>query len=180
MKGIVFTEFFSMIEESYGYEMVDHLIQSTNLPSQGIYTAVGTYDHSEIVTLLGELHEKTKIPLTQLLQKFGHHLYKVFTSQYSYLVERSSGAFNMLSSIENYIHVEVKKLYPDAQLPHFQIEKKNENHLVMIYTSERKLGHLAFGLIEACLQSYDTKASIDMSVLDEEGKIVRFDIKKII
>ena len=43
MKGIVFTEFLEMVEEKYGLEMVDDIIENANLQSHGAYTSVGTY-----------------------------------------------------------------------------------------------------------------------------------------
>ena len=52
MKGIVFSEFMDLVEEKFGWETIDELIESTNLPSGGSYTAVGTYPHSEIVSLV--------------------------------------------------------------------------------------------------------------------------------
>jgi len=178
MKGVVFTEFFEMVEEIFGYEMVDHIIEETNLESNGIYTAVGTYDHSEIVSLVVALHKKSEIPVSQLLEKFGHHLYGTFSKNYPNLIEGADTAFDMLSSIEDHIHVEVKKLYPDAQLPHFQIERKDDQHLVMIYRSDRKMADLAYGLINACLDSYATEAEVTKTLLDEEGSLVRFEIVK--
>ena len=179
MKGVVFTEFFEMVEGLFGYEMVDYLIEQTDLPSKGIYTAVGTYDHVEIVSLVTTLHKKSEIPVSTLLEKFGHYLYGTFSSNYPHLVDGANTAFDMLASIEDYIHVEVRKLYPDAQLPHFEIKDKSDNHLTMIYRSDRKMADLAFGLITACLESFDTKADVKMTVEDEEGKQVRFTIDKI-
>ena len=35
MKGIVFTEFLEMVEEKYGYEVVDQIIEESKLPSGG-------------------------------------------------------------------------------------------------------------------------------------------------
>ncbi len=55
MKGIVFTEFIEMVESKFGFDMMDDIIESANLPSGGIYTAVGTYDHTEMVQLVIEI-----------------------------------------------------------------------------------------------------------------------------
>ena len=49
MKGIVFTEFLEMVEASYGLQTVDTIIENASLPSEGAYTAVGTYDFNEMV-----------------------------------------------------------------------------------------------------------------------------------
>ena len=36
MKGVVFTEFVEMVEEKFSPEMAELIIESSNLPSQGI------------------------------------------------------------------------------------------------------------------------------------------------
>ena len=36
MKGIVFTEFLEMVEEKFGLEVVDYIIESSELASEGI------------------------------------------------------------------------------------------------------------------------------------------------
>lgn len=78
MKGIVFSEFMDLVEESFGLEMIDELIEQSDLPSGGSYTAVGTYPHGEMLTLVVKLAELTQIPVSDLLNKFGHNLYVTF------------------------------------------------------------------------------------------------------
>ena len=179
MKGIIFTEFIDMVEEHFGYEMVDYLIESSNLPSGGSYTSVGTYNYSEIMQLVRQLHLKTKIPLDDLLRTFGIHLHKTFTTGYHHFFEAYDSSREFLESIDNHIHVEVRKLYPDAELPSFETSRPNEKTLEMLYTSERKMGQLALGLIEKSVEFYNEKAEVTMENLSEDGTQVRFVIKYI-
>lgn len=174
MKGIVFTEFFEMVEEKFGYEMVDDLISTTDLSSEGIYTSVGVYEHTEMVNLVVNLGEKTKIPVEQLLKIFGGYLFKTFTKSYGHFMTNAPDTFTFLASIHKYIHVEVQKLYPDAELPHFSIERTDENTLTMIYTSERKMADLAFGLIEGCAEHYKESVEISQVPMNEDGSITKF------
>lgn len=114
MKGIIFTEFFEMVEQKFDYSMVDKLLTDTTLPSEGIYTAIGTYSHTEMATLVVKFSQETTIPVPNLLRVFGQYLFKTFNLSYSHIIENAPDAFTFLKSIPNYIHVEVKKLYPDA------------------------------------------------------------------
>ena len=41
MKGMVFIEFLELVEEKFGLEMVDNIIEQSNLESEGVYTLVG-------------------------------------------------------------------------------------------------------------------------------------------
>ena len=178
MKGIVFTELLEMIEAKFGYTTVDELLNETDLPSKGIYTVIGTYDHSEIITLVAKLSEKTNIPVTDLVYAFGRHLFIVFTKSYAHFFNQATDAFDFLGSVENYIHAGVIKLYPDAQLPHFEINRRTDKKLEMIYSSDRKMGDLAHGLIDECLAYYNETAEDSITPLTDDGSRVVFEIVK--
>lgn len=173
MKGIVFTEFMEMVEDTFGYELVDHIIEETKPASGGVYTAIGTYSHAEIVNLVVSLSKKTNTPVPVLLKAFGKHLFGVFIKTYNKFFEGSTNAFDFLESIETYIHVEVLKLYPDAELPKFTTEQF-EDRLEMIYISDRKMADLAEGLIEATLEHFNTPMDIIRKNLIEDGSKVKF------
>ncbi|MBT8190628.1 MAG: heme NO-binding domain-containing protein [Bacteroidia bacterium] len=176
MKGIVFTEFLEMVEKEFGYDTVDQIIEDSKLPSGGIYTAVGTYPHAELVSLVKQLHLKTGIPLDVLLKTYGRYLHNTFTLNYTHFFEAEKTLFDFLESIDEHIHVEVLKLYPDAQLPKFETRRISDNELEMIYTSERKLSDFAEGLIEKSMEHYKQKGSIKRSFINEDGSKVRFNV----
>lgn len=177
MKGIVFTEFLEMLEEKFGYAFVDQIINEANLPNQGAYTSVGTYPHQEMISLIMSVHFHSQIPVEDLLRTFGNHLFGVFKKSYAAFFDKFTSAFDMLENIENHIHVEVKKLYPDAELPRFETERTNDNCLKMTYYSDRKMAALAEGLIASTLEHFHQKGSINIEKVENEGKIVTFIIK---
>ncbi len=178
MKGLVFKEFINLIESSYGDETVEKMIDDANIDSKGAYTSVGTYDHNEIIRLVTELSLETTVPISVLIKFFGRNLAKIFVKKFPDFFTNKN-TFSLLKSVDSIIHVEVKKLYPDAELPRFIYEEINENHLVMDYISVRPFADLAEGLIFGVIDYYNENIemeSIDMS----EGKNTarRFIIKK--
>ena len=162
MKGLVFTEFLDMVEQTFSADKVDDIIEASNLPSGGAYTAVGTYPHSEIVTLIQNLSKQTGVPVPALVKAFGHFLFGRFVVLYPTFFSSTPDIFDFLESIENYIHVEVHKLYPDAQLPTFETHREGTQKLIMIYRSPHPFATLAEGLLEGCLTHYQIKAQVDM------------------
>lgn len=76
------------------------------------------------------------------------------------------------------MHVEVRVLYPDAELSQFIIEQLTPDHLTLQYSSKRKLGDLAHGLIVGSLNHYHEKATILKTNMTEKGREVLFDIIK--
>ncbi len=178
MKGIVFTEFLEMVEAKFGYEVVDHIIEESKLESNGIYTSIGTYPHSEIVQLLMNLSDKVDLDPGLLLREFGKYLFDTFLASYPQFFTAVDNAFDFLHSIDKHIHVEVLKLYPDATLPKFISEEKDDGTMIMTYKSERKMAALAEGLIEKSISHYKEDCAIKSENIKEDGSEVQFTITR--
>lgn len=176
MRGIVFTELLDMVEDKFGYTMVDTVIENADLPSGGVYTSVGSYPFSEMISLLTELSRQTGLGTDQLQLIYGEHLFQVFAVNYPIFFEKRPDALSFIASIENKIHPEVHKLYPDAELPRFVIEHHDASRLVMIYHSERRMSKFAEGLIIGCLSYFKESAQVISEQLTENGSKVRFTI----
>ncbi|MEZ5935858.1 MAG: heme NO-binding domain-containing protein [Alphaproteobacteria bacterium] len=177
MKGVVFTEFLEMVEDYFSPDVADSIIEASDLPSGGAYTAVGTYDHAEIVTLVQNLSAETGLGLDLLLRSFGKHLFARFVQGYPAFFEGKRDAFHFLQSVEDHIHVEVRKLYPDAELPSVAASLEGPNHLKIVYRSDRNMGDLAHGLIEGCVQHFAEPIEIQRShVAVEAGDRLEFDL----
>ncbi|KPM31181.1 Heme NO-binding domain-containing protein [Croceitalea dokdonensis DOKDO 023] len=176
MKGIVFTEFLEMVELNFGLEVVDTIIENSHLPSTGAYTAVGTYDFNEMVQLLTNLSKTTNLGANALLNSFGHYLFNGLLAAHPEVVSSYKNPISLLYSIEDHIHIQVKKLYPDAQLPTFKILEKTDTKLSMVYASERGLYALAQGLIEKTFEHFNKEVTVELKLLNEAGTEVRFNI----
>ncbi len=174
MKGVIFVEFLEMVDNMLGMETTEEIIEKSNLPSGASYTTVGTYDDAEMIALVTQLHLKTKIEVPVLLKTFGKYLFNSFTVRYKDMLHHLKDSFEMLKRIDNYIHVEVQKIYPQAKLPVFQTEEISDKELKLIYTSERKMPDLAEGLMEATLEYFNEDYSISRTALKEDNSCVEF------
>jgi hypothetical protein len=169
MKGVVFTEFLQLVEEKFGYEQVDQIIQKSNLPNDGAYTAVGTYDHEELLRLVTQLSDSTSIPVADLVKAFGDFLFVKLAEGYPSLLEQVRNSYQLLTNVHGFIHVEVRKLYPDAELPDFEHRVIDDKHLEMTYRSTRPFADLAEGLIAACTKYFDEEVELqrrDLEAMD--------------
>jgi hypothetical protein len=178
MKGIVFTEFLDLVEEKFGIEMVDEIILNSILESEGAYTSIGAYNFSEMIQLLNHLSNKTGISIDNLLFIYGEHFFSVIGKSYPGLLAVYKDPIEMLSSIESHIHVEVIKIYPDAELPTFVVEEKSKNTLIMKYKSSRAMHHFGLGLMNKTFEYFNTSAEIIVEKIKEDGTEVRFIINK--
>jgi hypothetical protein len=175
MKGVVFSEFVEMVEDVYSPELADEIIEESRLPSGGAYTAVGTYDHAEMLTLIAKLSEKTGAPEPRLVKDFGSFLFGRFVALYPSFFEGVDGTFAFLARIEDHVHSEVRKLYHDAELPTFITHQPGPDALVMVYKSKRPFADLALGLIQGCIAYYGETIDVEQQNLSgDERTHVRF------
>jgi len=161
MKGMLFTEFIDMVEEKFGLEVVDDIITSSDLKTGGVYTAVGTYDHKELLILVNKLSQKINIGVPDLLITYGKELFKIFANKYNRLFKGYHCTLDFLEGVDQHIHVEVKKLYRDAEFPKLTFIRTSENSMTLIYESKRKLSDFGIGLIYGCAEYFNEKVSID-------------------
>ncbi|WP_434035529.1 heme NO-binding domain-containing protein [Formosa sp. 4Alg 33] len=178
MKGIVFTEFLDLVEDKFGLEMVDKIINQSNLESNGVYTSVGTYKFSEMLQLLQHLSEHTNISIDDLLLVYAEHFFAVLATSYPGLIDSYKDPIDMLASIENHIHIEVRKIYPDAELPAFEVVEKTDNSLIMIYKSSRSMHYFGLGLMNKTFEHFNSSATIQCEKIKEDGTEVKFIIQK--
>ena len=178
MKGIVFSEFLDLVEVKFGLEMVDKIINQSKLKSGGAYTAVGTYDFSEMLQLLKNLSNNTGLSIDDLLLTYGEHFFQVLKRDYEGMLSSYSDPIDLLSSIENHIHIEVRKIYPDAELPTFEELEKTKRKLVMLYKSSRAMHHFGLGLMNKTFEHFNASADIILEKIKEDGTEVKFLINK--
>lgn len=160
MKGVVFTEFLEMVEEKFSYEMAEKIIDASDLQSGGAYTAVGTYDHHEIVQLVTHLSQETRVAIPDLLRAFGEHVFSRFVVAYPQFFDGIESSIEFMARVDGYIHVEVRKLYPDAELPKLEYEKPDSRTLKVTYRSSRPFADLADGMIKGCVAHFNDGVSV--------------------
>ena len=174
MKGIVFTEFAEMVEEQFGPDTLELMIAGADLPNGVAYTAVGSYDHGEIIRMVGQLSALTGVEGRQLVRVFGEHLFQRLAAAHPQLCAETS-TFALLASVGPHIHMEVRKLYPEAELPIIDCRLLEPARMELMYRSTRPFGDLAEGLIHGCIRHFGE--SIDVAREDlsaSSGHCVRF------
>lgn len=163
MKGIVFVEFNTFIEELFGDEFWEELLDEANLPSEGIYTSVGTYDDQELFTLIGLVCEKKGLTGKEAQHAFGKWVFIKLYQAAPAEAHQFTDVFEFLHAVEDVIHVEVKKLNPDAILPEFEFLSETPSLLRMVYKSPRNLCFFCEGLIEGLSEHTGQKVSVEQS-----------------
>lgn len=170
MKGVVFTEFLEFIDKLHGADLVDDVIAASGVASGGSYTAVGTYEFSELASLLSAYCKLSGAVPAAALNAFGKHLAQIFQVKFPDFFAQCSDTIGFLLQVDGHIHVEVRKLYPDADLPRFEMIEHSGQKLVMDYSSCRPLAALAAGLMEGVADYYREKISISTQIIDSAAE----------
>ncbi len=147
MKGILFTEFLEYVNEKYGLETEQTIIDLCDLSTQGAYTSVGTYSHHELNQLLEKLAELKSSSRNEILEDYGLFFFKSLLHAYPEYFNHSL-LFGFLKTVNQHIHPNVQKLYPDAKFPVFETLDINHSNMQMDYYSERRMVHFAIGMIK--------------------------------
>lgn len=181
MKGMVFTEFLDFVENQMGMEMVDKIVTEANLESGGCYTKAGYYPHQELIEMLIVLSKETETPIPDLVRTFGTYLFGQLIKLKPEFVANSANLFDFLDSVENIIHVDVKRVYPDAELPKLQSRRDGPDSYVLIYASNRHFADLAEGMLLGSIKHYREDINMkrqDISSAGQTVQMVQFTLTK--
>jgi hypothetical protein len=179
LKGVVFRTFFRFCEERFGDVVLDDAIARAKLPHDGVYTSVGTYPFEEMVALVSAASAITRIPLPALLEDFGRFCFAAWVTE---LPHEFAGKdlFDVLQNVDDFHEREVRKLYPDAELPSFRTVARDQARLSMEYRSCKPLADLAAGVIRGAADHLSTPVRIERCPMRrEDGTAVRFEVSKL-
>lgn len=180
MKGRIFREFQNFVEARWSAAMVDSILSLPTLESGGAYTAVGNYPHGELVSQVVALSQATGTGPADIVRDFGRFLFPRLLAAHPEVAGRARDCIGMLAEIETVIHPNVRKLYPDAQLPRFEVEaREGDTRLVLTYRSSKPFADLAEGLILGAIAHFGLQdhASLTREDIDAGGFATRFDIR---
>ena len=177
MRGLVFSEFLEFVENAAGEDMVEDMLDACELESGGAYTSVGNYDHGEIIKMVTFLNEATGNDVSAMVHDFGRYLFGQLANSHTKIIGEETQLLDFLQGIETHIHTEVRKLYPNAELPMFETDRISENHLIMDYESSGPFADLAHGMIMGASDHFKNKLEVSREDIQADGMYkTRFEV----
>ena len=164
MKGIIFTSFIDFVEEQFDATVVEDMLDGSELSTGGAYTIVGTYPSRELLDMAGFIIKRYDLEPSSFLQSLGEFTFGKLVGRYDTLVSEFRDSFDCIYHVDQTIHKNVRKLYPDAELPDMKARLSDDgNRLTLEYRSTRPFMFLAHGLITGCLKYYGDTAELTMT-----------------
>lgn len=174
---MLFTELIDFIERHSDIVTAEQIIDGANLENSGAFTAVGNYPHQEVLQLVGSASSILQSPSTDLMRQFGKELFsRLYESHPEFFEQHVDNAPLFLERIQQHIHDEVVKLYPDSNPPSVLVSK-SEGILRVTYESHRPFALVALGLIEGCFEYFGKPVEVEFDdSLDETSSNAQFSI----
>jgi hypothetical protein len=146
LKGIIFNLLEDAVVDAYGATAWEELLTDTG--SDGVYTSLGSYDDTQVHSLLLAASRRLGQSPAEILRWFGRAAMPLLFERYPRFFEGHSSTRSFLYSVNKIIHPEVRKIYPGAFVPTFEFRDAEDGGLLMGYRSPRRLCALAQGFAE--------------------------------
>lgn len=169
MKGIIFNITENFINDNYGEDIYDEIIESCNLITTEPIIAPGIYPFKDLDEIFIQSSKKLKLSKEELMKKIGHYTFSKLAEKYPNFVTPFNHPKEFLKTVECIIHVEVRKLYPKSELPSFQYSEPSEYELIITYYSERKLYQFMEGLINGVSEYFGIPIKQTQKIYIREG-----------
>ncbi|MEO0974538.1 MAG: heme NO-binding domain-containing protein [Pseudomonadota bacterium] len=166
MRGLLFTEFMDFLEQRFDDVTVDKALEEANPASRGAYTTVDNYPAAELYRILACVASAQLVDADTLLVEYGRHLFKVFLRDHAAYFATIDGTITLMERVQDHIHVEVKKLHPDAKPPRFEVTGDQDTGWTVHYYSHRPLHAVAHGLMQAARTHFSEDIDIVRDVAD--------------
>jgi Haem-NO-binding len=167
VKGIVFNLLESVVTSEYGTQTWDELLTAAG--TDGVYTSLGNYEDAELLALVAAASKALETPVDELVRWFGSNAIDLLAAQYPVFFEPHDSTRPFLLTLNDIIHAEVRKLYPDALVPTFAFATSSDGAFSLTYDSPRHLCSLAEGFVEGAARHYGETVSIEQPTCMKRG-----------
>jgi hypothetical protein len=159
LKGIVFNLLEQCVREEHGEDTWDDLLDAAGV--EGAYTSLGNYEDDEFRALVAAAAHALELSCEEVERWFGRAAMAPLAERYPELFEPHQSTSRFVLTLNDIIHPEVRKLYPGADVPDFDLQTESAHRVTLKYRSPRRMCAFAEGLIEGAAQHYGEQVRIE-------------------
>lgn len=169
MKGVIFNILEDFISEGWGGEVYEQILGACPLHTKEPFVGPGTYPDADLLAIVGKATEKLDVPTHVALIAFGTYAFPKLAGRYPASLNGHSHPRTFLKTIDDVIHVEVRKLMRDANPPRILCHDLGENRMQVSYQSTRKLCPVFRGLLQGCCNHFEVPISYQETACMNDG-----------
>ena len=148
MHGIVLKQLKEFVIENYDRETWERLQHESGVGGK-VYVPVTEYPDEDVLALLETAVELTGLEQSELLRAFGTFLVAPLVETYGVHVNGDWDGLELIANVETYIHEALRaKQLSTYTPPALESAWIDDERVLVVYDSDRKLCHLAKGIIE--------------------------------
>jgi hypothetical protein len=167
MKGIIFNLLQEVVAKEHGEATWDALIEGSGV--SGAYSSLGNYPDEELGRIVGTASKALQIPPQDIIRWFGRNAIPLLAVHYPQFFSPHTRTSDFLLTLNTIIHPEVRKLYPNADVPEFDFESPSDDVLHLGYRSHRKLCALAEGFVEGAAAHFGENVALEQTQCMNRG-----------
>ncbi len=167
MKGIVFNLLEEIVQQTYGEDTWDDLLEKATL--DGAYTSLGNYPDEHLGRLVSVTAQALDMSPEAVVCWVGREALPLMAVRFPSFFTPHDDTRSFVLTLNSIIHPEVRKLYPGADVPEFGFDTSSPDTLIMRYNSARKMCAFARGLIEGAAAYYGEQAEFHQSQCMHRG-----------
>ena len=167
MKGIVFNLLAQAVEEEFGEDTWDTLLDKAGV--EGAFTSVGSYADDDLYALVRVASQALGREQDDVLRWLGSRAIPMLVSRYPQFFADHTRTLPFLLTLNDVIHPEVRKLFPGADAPEFEFDQRGADTLALAYVSNRGLCSFAEGLVDGAAAHFGESVTITQSECMKKG-----------
>lgn len=169
MKGIISTTFEDLVRERLGEGCVDELFDQRGLKTDNSFVAPVTNRDEDLVALVLTAAEMAGLEVTTTLFGSGRYAFFRLVSCREDPDESADSLESLFAHVDDIIHVEVRKLWPEAETQRIHVQSESEVVLIVRYESRRRLCPVFEGLIAGLRDFYRPAVVCEHIACPEDG-----------
>src|SRR5262245_10473718 len=146
MHGLIFLQLQKFAQKQVGPQAWDLLLREANLPLQS-YSPARAYPDEDFVALVGAASRALGKSVAAVVEAFGEFIAPDLLRLHGRMLKPEWKSLDVIENTEPLIHAAVRVGNPGAQPPVLDVVRTSADDLRIVYTSERKLCHLAKGIL---------------------------------
>lgn len=149
MKGVIFNVLEEFIVENWGEEVYEEILGACPVHMHAGHLGPATYADVDMVTIVTKTCARLQVAPEDALRAFGRFLFPRLLARYPSVAAGIDDPYELLRHIDDAIHVEVRKLVPNAITPRILCDAvTGETGTKVSYQSSRKLCAAFTGLLQ--------------------------------
>lgn len=179
MKGEIFNLLEDFVIENMGVETYEEIHRecAPSLHTKEPFVGPGTYPDSDFQEIFAALLRRTSLVAASASRAFGRFCFPRLLARLPGYAERCGDPKTFLRSVHDVVHVEVRKVYRDAEPPQFTYRDSGFNRLIMVYKSKRRLYDFFEGLIDGVSDYYRVPIKVTRKIIiTGDGEVCEFEL----